>query len=129
MATFLSDIANTPARAPRFGGLIARLATFVVPTGMVLADDADLLTFPKGSVLFDMLATTDTIGQTSDIGDAVDDDRFIAAAADNALTRISLPAGANFVFAADTVIKLKFNTGNPTAAGIVKVRVSYLLTP
>lgn len=130
MATFKSDIAGEPARTPRFGGTISRKATFTVPAGFTQAsDDIDFFTIPKGAQLIDMMVTQDTTGRTVDVGDAVDDDRFVAAAADNALTRAALAAGLNFQFTADTVIKGVFNVGNPTAAGVVTVRASYILTP
>jgi len=130
MATFQSDIANDPPRTPRYGSLIARKATFTVPAGFTQAeDDIDLFTIPKGAQIVDMTVTQSGTGRTADVGDAADDDRFIAAAADNVMTRISLAAGINFQFTADTVLKAVFNTGNPTATGVVTVRCSYLLSP
>lgn len=129
MATFYADIGTSPPRAPRFGGLISRVATFTFSGFTQATDDIVFLTIPKGASLVDMHETSDTVGQTVDIGSGADDDRFIAAAADNALTRISLIAGINFAFTADTPITGVVNTGDPTDDGVVVLRVSYVLTP
>jgi len=129
MATFNADIANTPPRAPRFGGLISRVATLTFSSFTQATDDIAFLTIPKGATLVDMTVTTDTVGQTVDVGSGADDDRFIAAAADDTLTRISLVAGIDFTFTADTVITGVVNTGDPTDDGVVVLRVSYVLTP
>lgn len=129
MATFYADIGQSPPRAPRFGGLISRVATLTFSSFTQATDDISFMTIPKGATLVDMTVTTDTVGQTVDIGDAVDDDRFVAAAADDTLTRISLVAGLNFAFTADTVIKGVVNTGDPTDDGVVTLRVAYVLTP
>ena len=129
MATVYADIGRTPPRAPRFGGLIARKATITFAGFTQASDDITFLTIPKNAVLVDMTVTTDTVGQTVDIGDAVNDDVFIVAATDDATTRISLVAGLDFVFTADTEIKGVVNTGDPTDDGVVTLRVSYVLTP
>lgn len=129
MATFNADIANTPPRAPRFGGLISRVATLTFSGFTQATDDIAFLTIPKGATLVDMTTTSDTVGRTIEIGDAVDDNRFFVAAADDALTRISLIAGINFAFTADTVITGTVNVGDPTDDGVVVLRVSYVLTP
>ncbi len=130
MVAFNSTIALDPARAPRYGGVIGRKATFVVPTGMVLADTVNLFKVPKGAILMDMWASNVAGGQTFDVGDAVDDDRFLVAVpvSATAIARASLLAGLNFVFADETQIVGVFNTGNPTAAGIITVAATYMLS-
>ena len=84
---------------------------------------------PKGAQLIDMTATVGATGASAslDVGDAADDDRFIAAAAQNATTRITLQAGLNFQFANDTIIKGVFNAA-PAAGEVITVRASYVLT-
>lgn len=67
MASFNSDIGTSPARAPRFGGVIARRAKFTQPAGLVAADTVTLCTLPIGAVIVrgiirnDALATTITV--------------------------------------------------------------------
>lgn len=130
MTTFNSDIANTPARTPRFGGVIGRKATFTVPTGMVLADDANMFTIPAGAVLLDMWATNDGGGQTADVGTAADDNFYLTAVADDdTADRVAAGAVLNAAVTEDTIVKVVFNTGNPTADGVVTVAATYMLTP
>jgi hypothetical protein len=129
MATFSSDIGGEPARAPRFGGTISRVATFTVPSGVTTADDVDMFTIPAGATLVDMWATNVGSGTaTVDIGTADNDDQFIAAAARNTtVTRISLASGINTDLSTETLVKAVFNA-NPDAGNVVTVGASYVLT-
>ena len=62
MATFLSDIAATPARAPRFGGVIARRAKIQIPTGFVANDVLQFFQLPQGAIILDGAVLTDDLG-------------------------------------------------------------------
>lgn len=91
MANFLSDIANTPARAPRFGGVIGRRAKIQIPTGFVANDTLQFFTLPKGAIIMDGLLSFDDLGgtMTFDVGYlggtlngvAEDPNAFVSAAA------------------------------------------------
>ena len=132
MTTFNADIALEPPRTPRFGGLIARKATFTVPTGFLQAsDDIRFLNVPRGAQLVDMLVTKDATGTaTLNIGDAGDADRYFAAVAAGAtFARAALATGLNFQFTADTPLTGAFLVANPTAGAVITLRCSYLLTP
>ena len=132
MTTFNADLALEPPRSPRFGGLIARKATFTVPAGFLQAsDDVAWLTIPKDAQLFDMLVTKDATGTaTLDVGDAADDDRYFSAVAAAAtFARASLAAGLNFQFTANTLLTSVFNTANPTAGAVITLRCAYVLSP
>ena len=131
MATFYADTGNTPARAPRFGGTITRVATFVVPTGFLQAsDDAVMYKHPAGAKLVSMSCINNGTGQTVDVGDDGDDNRFLNAVADNDTAELADGgAGLNFDFATETEVKVVFNTADPTPGGVVTVRASSVLTP
>lgn len=64
MANFLSDIARTPARAPRFGGVIGRRAKIQIPTGFSASDTLEFFRLPKGAVVIDGFVFTDDQGGT-----------------------------------------------------------------
>lgn len=91
MANFFSDIGQEPARAPRFGGVIARRAKFTQPAGIVATDTLTLCQLPKGAVIVRGSMRNDDLGGTVtvDIGlgggtiDSVaeDPDAYVADAA------------------------------------------------
>ena len=107
MANFLSDIANEPARAPRFGGVIARRAKIQLPTGFTAGDTLQMFTLPKGAVVLDGVVFLDDPGTTLTIdvgylggtinGVAQDPDAYGAALAASAGGRVEMTVGAGFI--------------------------------
>lgn len=51
MANFNSDIATSPARAPRYGSVIGRKAKIQIPTGFVATDTLSFFKLPKAAVV------------------------------------------------------------------------------
>ncbi len=141
MADFNSDIANTPARAPRFGGVIGRRAKAVVPAGTVTTDVLTLCQLPKGAVVMRGTVYHDNIATTSfDVGlgggtiDSVaeDVDAYIDGATGANTTPVEFTQGAGLVdrgpLDAERPLIMTFNTGNPTTGADIAVVVEYMLS-
>lgn len=141
MATFNANIGAEPARAPRFGGLIARRAKFTVPAGAVAGDIVNFCQLPKGAVVMYGAVTNEAANTTVfDVGfgggliDGVPEDP-------NAYLSASIAAAGRAEFdelaglldtdALDAERPLigTFTTGNPTASAIIICTVAYLLSP
>ncbi len=137
MANFNSDIANTPARAPRFGSVIGRRAKIQTPTGLVAADTLSMFKLPKGAVVLDGFLLNDDAGTTvtGDVGliggtiDGVAEDpnAYVAAAALGTPGKIPFTAVAGLIDAGPVdaermlAITLSAVTGLTVGADIVCV--------
>jgi hypothetical protein len=80
---------------------------------------------PVGAKILEMTLCTNAMGGTVDVGDAVDADRYQAASADNAITRLDERAGFNYNIIATTTQVLVTLSAAVTAAGTIKVTCVY----
>ena len=131
MTTFKSNIADTSARAPRYGSSISRVATVALSGFLQATDDIAFFTIPKGATLVDMIVTLEAAGagRTIGVGDAGDGNRYFLAAVTDEVTRITLIPGLNFVFTEETMITGIINIASPLAGSVATLRASYVLTP
>lgn len=131
MTTFKSNIADTSARAPRYGSSISRVATLTLSGFLQASDDIEFFVIPKGATLVDMIVTIEAAGagRTLGVGDAGDPNRYFLAAVTDEVTRITLIPGLNFVFTEETMITGIFNIADPLDGTAVLLRASYVLTP
>lgn len=129
MTTFYANTANTPPRAPRYGGVIGRAAGFVVPTGFVQATDEIIwTTIPQGATIMDMSMVNKSTGRTVDVGLEGQPDRFFSAVPDDdTLVRLVNGTNINVALVENTVVKSTFNVGDPNPGGIMTFRVFYIL--
>lgn len=143
MANFNSDIALSPARAPRFGGVIARRAKIQVPTGLVATDTFSMFKLPKGAVVLGGDVIRDALGTAVSAevgylggtinGVAEDPNAFLAATAIQAAGSTPLSATAGLIdlgpLDAERMVALTLTTvTTPTVGADIVLSMYYMLS-
>ena len=137
--TIVDSITPSTVLSPgKLGGNVRCLTDRYVGLGTESAND--LIEFgtdlPKGATILNIICRVNATGNTFDVGDAEDENRYMEAAADNTTTLSSdvYETGVGYeitdlpgVSPYDSQILVKVNTGAVTAAGTIDLIILYTI--